>query len=370
MKNLLILTALLFFASCTTKTLKERPVSRQQPSQIEKSTVEQALIPPAYRYTIDIKDGSRNRFYVTLENGPLSARNNLMVFAAVGAFSGVDFRNYIENIRAVDKQGNTIPINNTEPYIWRITAPERVAQIQYEVRGSWGMLFDPQVYPMAGTVVKKRFSLINGKGIFAIISGLENKPFDVRLRLPESWSIGTALPFIDDSTLYCENFSIAVSTPVLMGEISTLTDQIMGMDVAIHAFSASDQISSEDLYEPVNDVIRATYDFMGELPSNSATMLFIFDDKHAGGVQFRKSSAFVLKDAPFPNIRQRVQDVIAHEFFHLFIPFSIRSDALEDGSLFKARPSGHLWFFEGVTEWASDMLQVHAGLKEMGHYLG
>jgi|GEM_PF-783193 len=370
MKIFLLLSTILLALSCTTKPLQKRAVSQQEPTQIQEEPTKQALATPAYHYTVDVRDGSRNRFYVTLQTGPLSAQNSLLIFAAVGAFGGVDFRNYIENISAFDGQGNTIAVNNDGPYIWRISAPERVSYIQYEVRGSWDMVFDPQVYPMAGTVVKRRFSLINGKGIFAIISGLENKPFDVRLRFPQTWSIGTALPFINDTTLYCKNFSIAVSTPILMGEISTLTDKILGMDVALHTFSASDRTSSEDLYEPVNDVIRATYDFMGELPASTATMLFIFDDKHAGGVQFRKSSAFVFKDDPFTNIRQRVQDVIAHEFFHLFIPFSIRSDALEDQSLFKARPSGHLWFFEGVTEWASDMLQVHAGLKEMGHYLG
>lgn len=370
MKTILLLTATLFFCSCATQTLQEKPAGQQQDSPIQIKVAKPSLAHPAYRYTIDVKDASRNRFYITVETGRLSAKNNLLVFAAVGAFAGCDFRNYIENIRAFDKSGNVIPVNNIGPYSWRITAPERVQHIEYEVRGSWGMVFEPQVYSMAGTVVKKRFSLINGKGVFAIISGQENKPFDVRLRFPQSWNIGTALPMLNDSTLYCENFSVAISTPILLGEISTLTDQIMGMDIALHTFSNSDRISCENLYEPVNDVIRATYDFMGELPANSATMLFIFDDKHVGGVQFRRSSAFVFKDAPFASIRQRVQDVIAHEFFHLFIPFSIRSDALEDGSLFKARPSGHLWFFEGVTEWASDMLQVHAGLKEMGHYLG
>ncbi|MCB0301062.1 MAG: hypothetical protein KDE52_13485, partial [Calditrichaeota bacterium] len=89
----------------------------------------------------------------------------------------------------------------------------------------------------------------------------------------------------------------------------------------------------------------------------------------AGGVEYQQSGAFIFEEDDLETIRVDVQDVIAHEYFHLIIPFSIRSDALSIDDFLRSRPTQHLWFFEGVTEWASDIIQLRAGLKDLRHYI-
>ncbi|MEZ4762143.1 MAG: hypothetical protein R3C26_02725 [Calditrichia bacterium] len=97
-------------------------------------------------------------------------------------------------------------------------------------------------------------------------------------------------------------------------------------------------------------------------------MLFVFEDLFAGGVNISRAAHFIFEEDNLETIRADVQDVIAHEYFHLIIPFSIRSDALSiDDFCDRARRSTS--GFRGVTEWASDIIQLRASLKDLRHYI-
>ena len=64
-----------------------------------------------------------------------------------------------------------------------------------------------------------------------------------------------------------------------------------------------------------------------------------------------------------------VTDIASHEFFHIVTPLNIHSEIVEEFNFVEPTSSVHLWLYEGVTEWASNILLYRAGELDLREYL-
>ena len=64
-----------------------------------------------------------------------------------------------------------------------------------------------------------------------------------------------------------------------------------------------------------------------------------------------------------------IRSVVAHEFFHIVTPLNIHSELVEKFNFIKPVMSQHLWLYEGITEWASGIMQLRGGLITLEDYL-
>ncbi len=351
-----ILALFLLILSCAQPTT--RPVINSEPYRF------------ACKYYVDLNDRADDLFKVTLELPRLRPANNRFNFAAVGSFARMDFGRYVRTFKAFDSNGAEVPTRQVSTNQWQLSEPSRVSRIYYEIAETWDTPTNGgKIMEMLGTTLEQDFAFISGQGVFGFVSGLEGAPLKVTLDYPSEWTIGTSHLLDTDGSILCPNFGALSSAPILLGYLTHQAERIIGSDVYVYCYSKSDRITTDDVMPMVQDVLTATYDFLGDLPIDDYTMLFIFEDTDAGGVEYHNSSAFVFREDEFSKVRRRVQDVIAHEYFHLIIPFSIRSDILDKFNFFKPTPTQHLWFFEGVTEWASDIIQLRGGLKSMDDYI-
>ncbi len=357
-----LVSLLIIFASCT------KPVAR--------STIEKTARTYAYDYALDLTTPEDGLFKVTLFVKNLGSKNNVFRFAGAGPYHAIDFGQIVHVFKAFDNAGNEVPTRRIDRTRWQLGQPQRIAKIYYEIADTRHLPDadaggkNQRPVEMLGTTLMQDFAFISGQGVFGFLQGWERAPMRLRIDCPADWQIGTALQSDEAGYFYAQNFGQLASTPILTGYLSETSERILGSDVYFYTYSKTDKITSDDLLPLVNDVLNATDDFLnGKLPIDDYTMLFLFEYRFAGGVEYYNSSAFVFAEDELANIRGDVQDVIAHEYFHLVIPFSIRSDAVNFDDFFGGKPTAQLWFFEGVTEWASDIIQLRSGLKSLKHYI-
>lgn len=87
----------------------------------------------------------------------------------------------------------------------------------------------------------------------------------------------------------------------------------------------------------------------------------------AGALEHSYSSLFV-----FPamgGISQEIKDDLAHEFLHILTPLNLHSNIIQPFNFEVPTASQHTWLYEGVTEWASDIMQLRSGLITTDEYL-
>ena len=334
--------------------------------------LESTGLPFRYDYTVDLYDRADDRFKVELRVSGLADSNDVFNFAAVypGSYSIKDFGRFVRVFAAYDREGNEIATAQISQNQWRLSAPGEVARIYYEIAETWDTPVPTHpVNEMGGTSLEDDFVLINGPGVFGYLRGLEDAPLRLFLLYPEEWLAGTALAQDTAGFYFADNYATLADSPLLLGNLTRAAKKIRGTDVYVYSYSFTGRVHAGQMLGSVEKVLKSADPFLNGLPAPEYTFLFVFEERAAGALEHLGSSVYVTLDAPYQDVAQRMEDVIAHEYFHVVIPLTVRSELTADFDFLHPRPTAHLWFYEGVTEWASDMMLLRGGAKKLEDFL-
>jgi predicted metalloprotease with PDZ domain len=330
---------------------------------------------PTLAYEVDLNDRADDLFHVRMLVSDLSPGNATLQFAstAPGTYQVMDIGRYVRELRAFTSDGTETPVEQISTNQWRLEDPAAVSEIRYSFAETWDTPVDEHpVYPMAGTSIEDDHVLINAHAVFPFPTGMQDVPIELRLEYPAEWAIGTPLDTNAEGAYLADDYDHFVDSPLLLGRLSYASTSVTGVPVEIYTYSVTDRIQSEQLLEAMDLILQASGEFLGELPVDRYTFLFHFEGQNpmAGAWEHSYSSEYVL---PEGNLSERygnmISDIAAHEFFHVVTPLHIHSEIIENFDFETPVPSEHVWLYEGVTEWASDAMQLRAGLKDPDRYL-
>lgn len=328
------------------------------------------------RYTIDVTKNP-DTFYVQLElTKKPKAGNDIFQFAstAPGTYQTMNIGRFVSGFKAFDKKGNLIPVEKVSVNQYRISKPKKLKRVEYQVAETFDTPVDSfEVYPMCGSTIKPEYALINTHTMLGYIKGWQRVPFAVEVIRPRAWITGSALSSgpVDiesrNDSYRAATYDDLIDGPILTGKLSVAGTTIAGAAVGIYTYSDSAKIVSDSLLHHMTGMLSATGKFLGKLPVDRYTFLYLFMQKPpaiTGAWEHSYSSEYVLGLNPVINgmFYDRVTDIASHEFFHIVTPLNIHSEIIESFNFVQPVPSLHLWLYEGVTEWASHILQMRAGL--------
>jgi predicted metalloprotease with PDZ domain len=336
-------------------------------------------IPTAYasngdlvRFTIDMTGPSTDTFLVEVDVPRLGRKNNVYQFAATapGAYQVMDIGRFVADFRAYDARGRQIDVTKIQTNQFRIEQPRKVRRITYKVAETWDTpVRENPVYRMAGSSLEKDHALLNIHTLLGYFQGMQDADMEIGLRHPPGWTVGTALESREGGRLFAPDFDFAVDSPILLGRLSSTTMDIGGKKVEIFTYSKNDLIKSSDLMNEMREVFIATNKFVKGFPIDRYVLLFHFEDQNVGAWEHSYSSEYVLKEAPLEeSYVDLINGVAAHEIFHMITPLHLHSEVIRQFNFVTPSPSQHLWLYEGVTEWASDMIQLRGGLITLDEF--
>ncbi len=325
------------------------------------------------KFIVNLNDRADDLFKVTVYPEKLSDDNDIFQFAATapGTYETMDIGRYVRSFKAYDKDGNEIKTEHISTNQWQLDDPENINKIYYEIAETFDTpVNEHPIYEMSGTSIEKDHVLINGQAVFGYIKEMQAEPIEIKLEYPNEWQVGTALKKDNNGFYDAKDFDQVVDSPILLGDLSKDSINIQGTKVDIFTYSKTGLIKSSDILSSIKDILIAESDFTEGLPVDHYTFLFFFENSGAGAWEHSYSSEYVMREAPLTeNYIQRLRSMVAHEFFHVVTPLNIHSELVEHFNFVKPVMSQHLWLYEGVTEWASDIIQLRDSLITLKEYL-
>jgi predicted metalloprotease with PDZ domain len=310
-------------------------------------------------YMINVSNQSGDRFKVQVLLPQLSTTDNIFQFAATapGLYSITDIGRFIRDFKAFDKNGKTLGAEQVSVNQWSLSDPENTSWIEYTARDTWDTVVtvDP-IYLMSGTSLETDHALLNPLCVMGYPTNFKNEKMLVKVIMPSSWKMGTALEADTEGFLVANNFDHLVDSPILLGNLTVAEQTISGSEVDIYCYSKGAVTSATALSADIANVLDAAEQFLGDIPVNRYAFLFHYGEFSAGAWEHSYSSEYVLKDY----IPSQVRSITAHEFFHIVTPLNIHSEIIEDFNFVTPTPSQHLWLYEGVTEWAAHTMLMRA----------
>lgn len=325
------------------------------------------------KFYVNLNDRSNDTFKVTVFPKNLTDDNNIFQFAstAPGTYQIMDIGRFVKSFHAFDEDGDQIDVEKISTNQWEIDDPEDVYKITYTISETWDTpVKTNKVYPMTGTSIEDDHVLINGQAVFGYFKGKQSDPIYVKLEYPEEWIVGTALKLNKNGFYVADTYDHIVDSPILLGKLTKAETKVADTDINVYTYSKTGLIKSDELLSIIQDILEAENKFIKGLPVKHYVFLFHFEDISAGAWEHSYSSEYVFREQPLTkNFTNSIRSVVAHEFFHIVIPLNIHSELVEKFNFVKPVMSQHLWLYEGITEWASDIMQLRAELFTLEDYL-
>lgn len=335
-----------------------------------------AMAQPGLHYTIAPDTTDWNGFLVTLTiEGELDKKTNYYQFAATapGTYQTMNMGRYVTDFVVIDDRHRQRRMRQAGMNRWEIRKANKIRQIQYRIAETFDTpVQEDPIYPMAGSSLEPNHALISPHALIGYPKGMQQAPVTVTLDMPEDWTAATALELID-GRYQARNYDHLVDSPILTGMLTGADTSIADTQVEVYAYSEHGLISADTLLGSMHNMLAAAKDFLITLPVNRYTFLFHFEEnppEPQGAWEHQQSSEYVYPEQkPDADYLAEVRDVAAHEFFHIVTPLNLHSEKIETFNFVEPDPSLHLWLYEGVTEWATQALQVRGGLLTADEYL-
>jgi predicted metalloprotease with PDZ domain len=314
----------------------------------------------SFYYEVNLDDRSDDTFKVRMFVDDLTEDNAIIQFPATtpGTYDIHDIGRYVTTFKAYDANYNELDATHSSTNQWTLSDPENTHILEFEVKETFDTpVAEHDIYKMAGTSIENRHTLFNAFDILCYPTGLKERDFYLNIDYPSSWSVGTSLPK-ENGFYFATDYDKLVDSPLLMGFITSASVVVDGAEISVHSFSQNNLIQASQILNDMTVILNDASAFLNGLPVDRYSFLYLFDEFGAGALEHSYSSVYVLHDQPYsPDFGESLRNIAAHEFFHIVTPLNIHSEIIEDFNFAVPTPSEHLWLYEGVTEWASHMMQ-------------
>jgi predicted metalloprotease with PDZ domain len=313
-------------------------------------------------YTVSLESLERHlvQVQIILPPGPALRELQLPVWNAL--YQVRDFAQFVTWVRAKDRAGNGLAIRQVNDSRWQLDGAAEGAIVEYQIHvDSFGPF---------GAQVNSHHAFLNLAQVLMYPVDARNAPLTIRFsHVPNEWHIATPLQSVSGS-YSAENYDRLVDSPVEMSTFHDLTFDESGGHYGVVIDADPADYDADKVVANLHKIVVAATSWMNDRPFDTYTFFYHFPRGPAGGgMEHAYSTAIDLNAATIQRSLYPFNSVTSHEFFHLWNVKRIRPQTLEPIDYTKENFTRALWFSEGVTSTAEEIIQFRAGLIEEKQFL-
>jgi predicted metalloprotease with PDZ domain len=164
-------------------------------------------------------------------------------------------------------------------------------------------------------------------------------------------------------------YSELVENPIMYSKPDYTTFNVDGMEILFAVYSPTGKITAESLTPDMKTMITAQKQFLGKISTSKKYSILLYlssmkkDAQGFGALEHPTATTVVFPEMiPKEQLSVLMKDVVSHEFFHIVTPLTIHSQEIQNFDYNTPKMSQHLWMYEGVTEYFSNLFQINQGL--------
>ena len=273
-----------------------------------------------------------------------------------------DFAQFVNWVRAKDRAGRVLAIHEITDSSWRVAGVAEGAVVEYQIYvDSFGPF---------GAQLNSHHGFFNLAQILMYPVDARNAPMTVRFsHVPPGWRIATPLTTKAD-TYSAANYDRLVDSPVEISNFHPYDFEESGAHFRVIMDADPADYDPEKIVANLRKIVASETSWMNDRPFDTYTFFYHFPHGPAGGgMEHAYSTAIELNAATIQRSLYPLNAVTSHEFFHLWNVKRIRPQTLEPVDYTKENFTRALWFSEGVTSTAEEIVQLRAGLLDEKQFL-
>jgi predicted metalloprotease with PDZ domain len=316
----------------------------------------------ATNYTISLTNPELHLVEVQLQlpEGPAQRELQLPVWNAL--YQVRDFAQYVNWVRAKDSAGRVLAVHELDKSRWQITGAQGGAVVEYQI-------FVDSAGPF-GAQFNSHHAFFNLAQVLMYPVDARNGAMVVRFnQVPEGWHVATPLTSMSEERFSAESYDRLVDSPVEIGVFQESDFDEGGGHYRVIVDAESGDYDMEKIVAMLHKIVAAATSWMDDRPFDGYMFLYHFPRGPAGGgMEHSYSTAIAVNAEVLAKAPEVLASVTAHEFFHLWNVKRIRPQTLEPVDYSRENYTRALWFSEGCTSTAADIIQLRGGLLDEPHF--
>jgi len=315
------------------------------------------------KYTISFAGYHDHLLHIRCELPPGDTQQIIQLPVWNALYQVRDFAQYVNWLRATDAAGKQMLVQDLDKSSWRVNGAAGGAVLEYEV-------FADQSGPY-GAQINDQHAFLNFAEILVYPVNGRALPMQVRFTdVPAGWKFATSLQTSGD-WFSAANYDALVDAPVEVGAFHEADFDEGGAHYRIVVDADPTDYNLDRMVADLRQIVMAATSWMNGRPYQTYVFLYHFPRGNAGGggMEHAYSTAIDLNAQTLHDRPEALNDVSAHEFFHLWNVKRIRPQSLEPIDYTKENYTTALWFSEGVTSTVQDVIQLRAHLLDEPRFL-
>ena len=318
-------------------------------------------------YYVTLADPARHLLHVRIHLSGSAPERDVQLPVWNALYQIRDFSQNLLWLRAQDESGRPLPVRQLDKASWRISHAESGAEVEYEIVADLPGPFGAQLTP--------EHAFLNLAEVLAYPTDSRKARATVTFDgVPAQWKVATAMarlhPGNTEIAFIAPDYDHLVDAPI---EVSPFAEQVFALKGAEYRVVVDAPVAEYSLPALANKAQRiaaAATDWMQDRPFEHYLFIYHFSHNRNGGGMEHAESCAIDHDADHLQADPAALDgTTAHEFFHLWNVKRIRPASLEPVDYTRENYTRALWFSEGVTTTASNLILLRAGLMTPQAYL-
>ena len=326
---------------------------------------DQALAAPSagVGYTVSLASPQQHLVEVQLFLPPGAPDHELQLPVWNALYQVRDFAQYVNWIRAADRAGKPLAVDEINPSRWQISGTTNGAVVEYQIYVDLPGPF--------GAQLNSHHAFFNLAQILIYPVDARTSPVQVSFsHVPAGWGIATPLASVPDGGFSAENYDRLVDSPVEMGTFQESDFDESGGHFRVIVDADPADYDMQKITADLHKIVAAAITWMNDRPFDTYMFFYHFPrGAGGGGMEHAFSTAIELNASTLKQSLYPFDTVSAHEFFHLWNVKRIRPQTLEPVDYTKENYTRALWFSEGVTSAVENTIQLRAGLMDEKGFL-
>jgi len=314
------------------------------------------------RYVVSLDNRPDHVVEVKIVLGPGASERDLQLPVWNALYQIRDFSQYVNWVRARTSDGQPLPVHKVDKTTWRLGGAAQGAEIGYEI-------FADQSGPF-GAQLNSQHAFFNLAEILMYPVGSRDSAVEISFtNLPAEWHIATALRESGDA-FTAPDYDRMVDAPVEIGAFQEANFDEAGGHYRVIVDSDPSSYDMRKIVAMLRRLVSSATVWMGDRPFQTYLFFYHFRPGAPGnGMEHANGTAIDLSLEALANNPQAFAGLTAHEFFHLWNVKRIRPQSLEPVDYTKENYTRALWFSEGTTTTAANIILLRAGLLDESRYL-
>ncbi|APG59310.1 peptidase M61 [Christiangramia salexigens] len=333
--------------------------------------------------SINLVDVEDDKVWVTVDPDRFSSEITTFYIPKTvpGTYSTDNYGKFSENFKALDYQGNEMPVTKIDDNSWDIANAKNLDKVMYQVNDSFDWENEGGVYSMAGTnILKDKNFLLNLHGFVGYFKNMTEEKYRLEIQRPAKLIPGTSLTVSqsldsNDKSSKTDIFNLnryfeVIDHPIMYATPDTARINIQGMEVLLDVYSPNKKFTAQSIKPSMQKMLSAQKSFLGDIDNTNKYAILLYlaeDDKpdagNFGALEHHTSTVVVLSESMSPAaLEKSMTDIVSHEFFHILTPLNVHSKEIHYFDYNDPKMSQHLWMYEGVTEYFANLFQIDQGL--------